>query len=49
MGAREPATGHVLFAENCMGPVGPFFLQNINFVKCNLVFFSDDILASDLT
>ena len=30
-------------------PVGPSFLQNINFVKCNLVFFSDDISASDLT
>ena len=30
-------------------PVGPYFLQNINFVKCNLVFFSDDIPVSDLT
>ena len=32
-----------------LGPVGPSFMQNINFVKCNLVFFSDDISASDLT
>ena len=30
-----------------LGPVGLSFLKNINFVKCNLVLFSDDIPASD--
>ena len=48
MGAVSPRLGPSYLQRIVLGPVGPSFLQNINFVKCSLVFFSDDIPASDL-
>ena len=33
MGAREPATGHVLFAENCIGARGPVFFAEYKFCQ----------------
>ena len=49
MGAVSPQLGTSYLQRIVLGPVGPSFLQNINYVKCNLVFFSDDTPASDLT
>ena len=49
MGPVGPRLGPSYLQRIVLGPVGPSYLQNMNFVKCNLVFFSDHIPASDLT
>ena len=49
LGPVSPRLGPSYLQRIALGPVGSSFLQTINFVKCNLVIFSDDIPASDLT
>ena len=40
MGAREPATGPVLFAENCIGARGPVLFAEYKFLSSVILFFT---------